>query len=118
MQENNKELLPIGSVVLLKNASKRLMITGYAPLKGNNEYFDYMGCLYPEGYLSLETSLLFNKEDIEKIYCIGFSDPETVKFMDFLKNDFKSLEKKYKKVRNKDDSSISNDSDNDFQQVV
>ena len=47
----NKDLLPLGSIVLLNNGSKKLMITGY--LVSTPEYpdhiFDYCGCMYPEG---------------------------------------------------------------------
>ena len=51
----NKEFLPIGSVCLLKDAKKKVMITGFC-VKGNetgDRVFDYLGCIYPTvGYCS------------------------------------------------------------------
>ena len=46
-----KELLPIGSVVLLKDAKKRIMITGFYVKENENsdKIYDYVGVLYPEG---------------------------------------------------------------------
>ena len=38
----NNELLPIGSVILLKGATKELMINGYLPVdKETGEVYDY-----------------------------------------------------------------------------
>ncbi len=79
--ENNKEniMLPIGTVVLLKNASKRLMITGYLPIAQEKTY-DYIGCLYPEGFLSMEDAFLFNDEEIDEISHLGLFDKETEEY--------------------------------------
>lgn len=47
-----KDLLPIGSVVTLKEGTKRLMIIGR--LQQNvrtKKVYDYAGCLWPEGYM-------------------------------------------------------------------
>ncbi len=80
--------LPIGSVVLLANAKKRVMIIGYKPVTTNenengvNETteWDYSGCIYPEGLLSTEQVLLFNKSQIAQIYFVGFEDDESKMF--------------------------------------
>ena len=71
------ELLPIGSVVLLEEAEKRLMI--YGVLQENEEdgkTYDYIGCLYPEGNIGVEYNYLFNHQDIAKVDFIGFADAE------------------------------------------
>ena len=50
-------LLPIGSVVLLKNSTKRVMISGVAQVStdgGDEKVYDYTGVLYPEGFMSVE----------------------------------------------------------------
>ncbi|MDR0858014.1 MAG: DUF4176 domain-containing protein, partial [Oscillospiraceae bacterium] len=50
-----KDLLPVGSVVLLNGADKRLMIYGVLQLNPEDGVqYDYLGCLYPEGYVGLE----------------------------------------------------------------
>ena len=44
------ELLPLGSIVILKGGFKKLMIIGRKIVQGENkEFYDYLGCLYPEG---------------------------------------------------------------------
>ena len=88
MEKNVEKYLPLGSVVLLKNATKRIMIIGYAATAKENpdKVWDYVGCVYPEGQLSSEKSLLLMHEDIAQIYAIGYSDDETIRFINFLKN--------------------------------
>ncbi len=85
----NEKYLPIGSVVLLKNATKRLMVTGF--LVSSKEFpekvFDYSGCLYPEGIITSEQTALFDHEQIEKIYATGFSDQEEKSFKTKLINE-------------------------------
>jgi hypothetical protein len=77
-----EKYLPIGSVVMLKGGKKRIMITGYASvdLKKKDKVYDYCGCMFPEGVISTENNLLFDHNNIEKIYCLGYSDDEQKKF--------------------------------------
>lgn len=81
-----KELLPIGSVVLLKGGSKKLMIIGLKPVKEEepNTIYDYIGVLYPEGFISNEYNFLFNHNDINDIVFTGYSNPERESFIDFM----------------------------------
>jgi len=45
-----EKYLPLGSIVLLKGAKKRLMIYGRKQKEADtDEIWDYIGCLYPEG---------------------------------------------------------------------
>ena len=83
-----KKYLPIGSVVILKGAYKKIMITGYAPINSETKeiIYDYMACLYPEGIIKNDYNILFNHEDIKKIYAIGLQDEEQ---KDFIKELFK-----------------------------
>ena len=60
-----KDLLPIGSVVLLTGAKKRLMIYGVNQKPEPGDINDYLGCIYPEGNISAEYTYLFNKDAIE-----------------------------------------------------
>lgn len=82
-----EKFLPIGSVVLLKGGSKRLMITGFCVMAKDNSnvMYDYCGCLYPEGVISSDQTALFNHEQIEKIFYIGLSDEEEKTFKEKLK---------------------------------
>lgn len=74
--------LPVGSVVSLRGATKRLMILGYLKyLKGDDvKVYDYCGCTYPEGYLDSESTAVFDHEDIEHIYSLGFQDKVQFEF--------------------------------------
>ena len=49
-------LLPIGTVVLLKNSTKKLMIIGLCQAEADDpdSIWDYCGCVFPEGYLGPE----------------------------------------------------------------
>ncbi len=79
---NNERFLPLGSVVLLKNATKRLMITGYCAYDKSNQdkAYDYCGCLYPEGILTSDQLALFNNNQIAKVFYMGYSDEEDKEF--------------------------------------
>ena len=86
MNEKFKKYLPLGSVVLMKEAKKRVMITGYAvksPESGDR-IWDYIGCLWPEGMISPDKNLLFDHKDIHQIFAIGYSDDEQKSFMNVL----------------------------------
>lgn len=88
MDKNMEKYLPIGSVVLLKNGKQRLMITGYASvdMTKKDKVYDYIGCMFPVGIISTEQSLLFDHEDIAKIFCIGYQDDEQKEFGEKLKS--------------------------------
>lgn len=77
-----EKYLPIGTVVLLKGGKKRAMITGFCSVAQENQdkIYDYSGCVYPEGYLSSNQVCLFDHEQIEKIFFIGFEDEEEKSF--------------------------------------
>ena len=55
------KLLPLGSVVKLKNGEQKIMITVRLPMynnKGTIGYFDYGACLYPNGQVDQKTYFL------------------------------------------------------------
>ena len=80
-----KEYLPIGSVVILNDGTKKLMIYGrkQTEVKTNVEY-DYVSCLYPEGNINQEYMFLFNNEDIKEVIFRGYSNTEEEQFLDKL----------------------------------
>ena len=80
MKNKEKELLPIGTVLILKGAKKRIMITGYFPIikneDGTTKKFDYAACIFPEGTYDSDNTIAFNTELIDKIYHYGLKDDE------------------------------------------
>ena len=88
---NFKELLPIGSVVLLKNAVKRLMVYGVGQTdESENIEYDYIGVMYPEGNMGDGSQYLFNHSDIDQIFFRGYEDEERVAFIDRLEKFYNS----------------------------
>ena len=87
-EEIKEKFLPIGTVVMLKGGTKRLMITGFCMMDKNNKdkMYDYCGCLYPEGIISSEQTALFDHEQIEKIDHLGLSDDDEKAFKEKLKD--------------------------------
>lgn len=85
-------LLPIGSVVLLKNGIKKIMIVGIKPIKndGTEEMFDYIGVLYPEGYISNEINFLFNRDDICDVIFKGYENPERDEFINMIEETYQN----------------------------
>ena len=75
-----KTFLPIGSVVLLKGAEKKVMVCGRLQVQpGDNKVYDYSGCMYPEGILDTKQMYLFDNEDIDKLYYVGMQDEDEFK---------------------------------------
>lgn len=74
--------LPIGTVVMLKGGKKRIMITGFfcQDIKKLGKVYDYCALLYPEGYIKPNEMLMFDHEQIEKIYYLGLNDDENKEF--------------------------------------
>ena len=89
-----EKFLPIGTVVLLKGGKKRAMITGFCSIAQENQekIYDYSGCVYPEGYLSSNQVCLFDHDQIEKVFFVGYEDEEEKVFKDKLNKIVASIE--------------------------
>ena len=89
-----EKFLPIGTVVLLKGGKKRAMITGFCSIAQENQekIYDYSGCVYPEGYLSSNQVCLFDHNQIDKVFFLGYEDDEERMFKDKLNKIVASIE--------------------------
>lgn len=88
-----KDLLPIGSIVLLKGGDKRIMICGRIQAKeGENTIYDYSACYYPEGIVDASAMFFFNRDAIERIFFIGFQDEEELDFRENVLDNLGELE--------------------------
>ena len=86
----NKELLPIGTVVLLKDGLKKVMITGYYTKAVNSKkVYDYNGCVFPEGLME-SVYCLFDREQIDQVFYEGLNNEE---YADYIK-EIEALAKK------------------------
>ena len=91
---NIKKYLPLGTVVLLEGGAKRVMITGFATASSDDPdlIYDYAGCMYPQGFITSNQTVLFDHDQIQKIYHFGLIDPEWVEFQDNLKKFLENLD--------------------------
>lgn len=84
----NKSLLPIGTVVLLKGATKKLMITGYySKTADSNKIYTYNACIFPEGYME-NTFCLFDANQIDEVFYKGLENDEFEKYTDSLSSEY------------------------------
>lgn len=72
------EYLPLGSIVLIKGSVRKIMIVArglMVDIKDKKEFFDYGGCLYPEG-VSGDAMMYFQHKDITDTVFKGYSDDD------------------------------------------
>lgn len=85
MTNNIRELLPIGSIVLLQEATKKAMIYGVKQTDSETgAEYDYLGVVYPEGCLGDGSSFFFDHEHIAQVCFRGYEDEEREEFIDKL----------------------------------
>ena len=78
-----KEFLPLGSIVILKEGEKAIMIYGRKQIHAESgEEFDYVACLYPEGNINDEFTYLFNHDQINEVIHTGYSDDDDKAFVE------------------------------------
>lgn len=91
-----KDLLPVGSVVILEGGTKKVMIVGILQAKnqedGNAKIYDYLGVPYPEGYLGEESAFLFQHESIREVNFRGYDEEERAAFLNLLEKVVESAE--------------------------
>ena len=80
--EMTVDYLPIGSVVLLEDGEKKLMITGFCtiPEESPDEVYDYCGCLFPEGVVSSDEIYVFDHDQIQDVLFVGYENEEQKEF--------------------------------------
>lgn len=73
-----ENLLPIGTIVILKGTVTKVMITGYKQIstKEKNVIKDYSAVIYPVGSLGSNSLVMFDSDDIQDIVFTGYKNPE------------------------------------------
>lgn len=72
------EYLPLGSIVIVKGGVKKYVIVArglQVKVNGENQYFDYGACMYPEG-MQKDQLMYFQHSNIYKVVFQGFSDDD------------------------------------------
>lgn len=87
-------LLPIGSVVQLKDSTASVMIAGYLPMGPSRPGYvwDYSGFKFPLGYVRDDEIFCFDQDQIEAVHALGYQDSEQFSFI-------RSLERAVEKVK-------------------
>ena len=64
----SSRLLPIGSVITLTDAEKKLMVIGTEVEREDDEnIYDYVGVPFPEGYIDSEIMFLFMQTTLSQL---------------------------------------------------
>ena len=89
-----KEFLPVGSVVLLKEAKRPVVVIGFSVVeKGEKKVWDYLGCAYPIGVVGTDKNLLFQRDQIEKVISRGYEDEDCKKFLKQMGSQYEEIKK-------------------------
>lgn len=92
----SKELLPIGSVVVLKEGQGRIMIAGYLAVsqKEQNKAYDYSGFRFPLGFNDIREVFCFDHEQIDTVVQYGFRDYECDAFLARIEENMDAIKNK------------------------
>ena len=87
-----EQILPLGTIVLLKGGNKKIMIIGRCQedVKTKHQY-DYSACFYPEGWISAQETIMFNQSEIDSVYYLGLQDGEEFAFRGFMEERLSEL---------------------------
>lgn len=104
MPKIQEKFLPIGTVVMLKEAKRPIMITSYCvfAVATKKEVYDYGGCFYPVGILDPNLIQAFNHNQIEKVLYMGYETDEHKKFSEGLNNNYDEIVKMIKSGKKQD----------------
>lgn len=89
------EFLPVGSTVELAHKyEKKLVVTiiGRA-MRYNDSLYDYVGVLYPFGFLGDDSAFYFNNSDISKVIDHGLVTSEELEFSQALADEYLEVKK-------------------------
>lgn len=82
---------PIGTVVELKKFDRKVMICGIKQhVQETNEDFDYVGVLYPEGFIGIDYFYNFNHADIKAVVFTGYHNNERTSLLQKIKKHYEN----------------------------
>ncbi len=80
-----KEILPIGSVVVLEDSNIKFMIVALKVILKDNKIFDYAAVRIPKGFESNDKLFMFNSKKISKVIFEGYKDDQVIDYLDDIK---------------------------------
>lgn len=83
-----ENILPIGSIVYLKEGNQKLMVLNRGVTieqDGESVLFDYSAAMYPMG-MNPEQLFYFNQEDVDRVVFQGYSDIDEERFVQLYQN--------------------------------
>jgi len=84
--------LPIGSIVILRESMKTIMIYGRQQFHAETStVYDYVACLYPEGNIDEAHTYLFDHNQIHEVVFTGYINNDEKNFLFFLEEEIKEL---------------------------
>lgn len=87
-----EKMLPIGSVVCMKGTDTLLMIMGCNQVNSvTKRLYDYSAVLFPMGFIDSRHVYMFDHEDIDRVYAVGYLDEESRAFQAIALEDNKRL---------------------------
>ncbi len=72
-------LLPIGTVVSIGDETKgyvQVVIAGYGGQSADKQVYDYIGFVYPYGFISRDKIIIFESALIHEVLYKGYEDEE------------------------------------------
>ena len=84
-----ENLLPIGSVVSVgdeENGYVPVVIAGYGGQNDEKRVFDYIGFIFPFGYISRDKIIIFDSKRIHEVVQKGYEDEEYKDIISDIKN--------------------------------
>ena len=76
----SKKLFSIGSIVKIKDFEKRVLIVGFRGVDDSERIYDYIGFVYPYGFLDRQNVILFDNDAILDIINLGYKTIEDEEF--------------------------------------
>ncbi len=90
-----ERFLPIGTIVILKNGTRKVMITSYLIISSGKDkeqkMYDYGGCPYPAGIIESKFAVGFNHDQIKEIVHMGHVDDEQKQLSEILEKGYDEL---------------------------
>lgn len=77
----NNKYFPVGTVCKIKDTEHKVMIVGYF-YKNNSadKIYDYCACPHPEGLMANSSKYLFDHEQVEQVYALGYMNEAAIEY--------------------------------------